>query len=173
MITWLALLRGVNLGKRTVKSADLKHAFEQMGFGNVRTLIASGNVLFEAEKAEAKTIEAALEQHFGFDIGTVLRTREELQALVASDPFKGLVANENMNLYATFLADPVARTLPMPCEAEGDFKVMAVTDREVLAVGYRMADGRFGLGRERITRHFGRKHLWTDRNWNTVLKAAQ
>ena len=48
MTRYVAFLRGVNLGKRTVKSAELKAAFEAMGFENVKTLLASGNVLFDA-----------------------------------------------------------------------------------------------------------------------------
>jgi uncharacterized protein (DUF1697 family) len=172
---WIAFLRGVNLGKRQVKSADLKAAFDDMGYAGARTLIASGNVLFadNGRPVTREGIEAALEKRFGFDIGTVLRTREELQALVALDPFGGRVEDEGTKLYCTFLAEPVGRTLPMPCRIEGDFEVVRLTDREVLSIGHRMPDGRYGLGREAVSRHFGRKYLWTDRNWNTVLKAAQ
>jgi uncharacterized protein (DUF1697 family) len=170
---YAAFLRGVNLGKRTVRSADLKAAFERMGFGNVGTLLASGNVLFEGDHADREAIETALKETFGFEIGTVLRTREELRALVAADPFGGRTEDRDTKLYATFLSEPVARTLPMPLGIEGDFEVVAITDRDVLSIGHRMADGRFGLGREAISKHFGRRCLWTDRNWNTVLKAAQ
>src|SRR5215217_5061750 len=104
MTRHVALLRGVNLGKRQVKSADLKAAFEAMGFGAVKTLLASGNVLFDAQSVDQKTIETALEDRFGFDIGTVLRTQDDICALIATDPFGGLVEDENTKLYVTFLA---------------------------------------------------------------------
>lgn len=173
MTTWVALLRGVNLGKRQVKSADLKSAFEAMGFANVRTLLASGNVLFDAEKAPDRgKIEAALEKRFGFDIGTLLRPQTGLRRLVDSRPFLGLSEDTNTKLYVTFLAEPVAKTLPMPCEIEGDFKVVKLTDYEVFIVGYRLPTGRFGAGMEMVWKHFGKKQLWTSRNWNTVVKAA-
>ena len=62
MTRYAAFLRGVNLGKRTVKSAELKAAFETMGFENVKTLLASGNVLFDARagKGLQGKIEAGL-----------------------------------------------------------------------------------------------------------------
>lgn len=174
MTRFVALLRGVNLGKRQVKSADLKAAFEAMGFAGVKTLLASGNVLFDAEPkaVSQKTIEAALEERFGFDIGTVLRTQDELRALMASDPFNGRSEDENTKLYVTFLAEPEARTLPMPCAVDGDFEVVHLSDREVCIIAHRLPHGRYGEGMEQIWKHFGKKRLWTSRNWNTVVKAA-
>ncbi|HWU16732.1 MAG TPA: DUF1697 domain-containing protein [Devosia sp.] len=167
----VALLRGVNLGKRQVKSAELVAAFQDMGFANVKTLLASGNVLFDGTPERGR-IEAALKQHFGFDIGTVLRSQEEMRALVARDPFKGRVEDADTKLYVTFLAEPDARTLPMPCGVPGDFEVVDITEREVCMLAFRLPNGRFGLGMDRIGKHFGAKRLWTSRNFNTVLKAA-
>ena len=90
MTRYAAFLRGVNLGKRTVKSAELKAAFEAMGLGNVKTLLASGNVLFDAKASNTLKgkIEAGLKEAFGFEIGTVLRSVDELATMVAADPFK-------------------------------------------------------------------------------------
>ncbi|KKC37810.1 hypothetical protein WH87_08940 [Devosia epidermidihirudinis] len=172
MTRYLALLRGVNLGKRQVKSADLKAAFEAMGFANVKTLLASGNVLFDADKADRAAIEAALEARFGFDIGTVLRTTDALRDLIALDPFKGRAEDSDTKLYVTFLDADAAHTLPMPCAVEGDFEVVHVTSREICILAFRMPNGRFGEGMDQIWKHFGKRVLWTSRNFNTVLKAA-
>jgi uncharacterized protein (DUF1697 family) len=168
----VALLRGVNLGKRQVKSADLVAAFEAMGFANVKTLLASANVLFDGEAPERGKIEAALERQFGFEIGTVLRSQAEMRALVARDPFKGRIEDADTKLYVTFLAEPDAHTLPMPCGIAGDFEVVDLTEREVFMLAFRLPNGRFGLGMEQVSKHFGSKRLWTSRNFNTVLKAA-
>ncbi|HTN64159.1 MAG TPA: DUF1697 domain-containing protein [Devosia sp.] len=173
MTRYAAFLRGVNLGKRQVKSADLLAAFQAMGFANVKTLLASGNVLFDAKKADARAIEAELEQRFGFAIGTVLRTREQLQALVALDPFNGRSEDADTKLYVTFVDDSDARSLLMPCAVAGDFEVVKLTDSEVFMLAFRTPEGRFGPGMEMVSKHFGKKRLWTSRNWNTVLKAAQ
>ena len=89
MTRYAAFLRGVNLGKRQVKSADLLTAFTAMGFDNVKTLLASGNVLFDAKatKGLKARIEAGLFEQFGFAVPTVLRSVDELAAMVQSDPF--------------------------------------------------------------------------------------
>ncbi|MET3927273.1 DUF1697 domain-containing protein [Devosia sp. 2618] len=168
----LALLRGVNLGKRQVKSADLKAAFEAMGFANVKTLLASGNVLFDAEKPDRAAIEAALEQRFGFDVGTILRSHEQLAAMVAAKPFGARVEDHDTKLYVTFIEDQNARSLPMPCAVARDFEVVHLTDGEIYIVAHRLPNGRFGEGMDQIWKHFGKKRLWTSRNWNTVIKAA-
>ena len=173
MIRYAAFLRGVNLGKRQVKSADLLAAFTAMGFANVKTLLASGNVLFDAESADARAIEKALEQRFGFDIGTVLRTQEQLRALIALDPFAGRIEDDNTKLYVTFIDDLDARSLPMPCAVDNDFAVLKLTDSEVFVLAFRTPEGRYGPGMDQISKHFGAKRLWTSRNWNTVLKAAK
>lgn len=89
----VALLRGVNVGGITVKSAALAAAFVEAGFQNVRTVLASGNVAFDFAGPEAEVsavklrIEAALEQAFGYDAWIVLRTREQVQRIADAYPF--------------------------------------------------------------------------------------
>lgn len=175
MTNHVAFLRGVNLGRRQIKSAELKDEFERLGFGQVRTLLASGNVIFEAEpeKGLRTRIEKALHSRFGFEVGTVLRTQQELRELVNTDPFKGRKEDEDTKLYVTFLAEPPEAPLPLPFGAEGDFEVVRATDREVLILAFRLPHGRFGQGMEAVWKHFGKRLLWTSRNWNTVVKAAQ
>jgi len=172
---YAAFLRGVNLGKRTVKSADLLAAFGAMGFASAKTLLASGNVLFDAEDPSGlrERIEAGLAEKFGFDIGTVLRSREELREMVASNPFAGKAENDDLKLYVTMLATPDAGKLPVPCGLPGDFEVVQVTKSEIYHEAYRMPNGRYGAGSTLIGKPFGKKILWTNRNWNTIVKAAE
>ncbi|MDQ4049187.1 MAG: DUF1697 domain-containing protein, partial [Actinomycetota bacterium] len=73
---YLALLRGVNVGgKNLVKMADLRAAFEEMGFADVATYIASGNVLFRAPRQRreelAARIESELTRRFGIELKLV------------------------------------------------------------------------------------------------------
>jgi uncharacterized protein (DUF1697 family) len=176
---YVAFLRGINLGRRTVLSADLQRAFADMGFPDARTLLASGNVAFSAgdDDGLAGRIESGLEQAFGFDVGTVLRSREELGAMVAADPFEGRRETPDLKLYVTMLAEPKAHRLPMPCGLAGDFEVVRVTEREIYHEAYRQATGRFGPGSALIGKGLGKglgkQLLWTNRNWNTILKAAE
>jgi len=172
---YAAFLRGVNLGKRTVKSADLIAAFTAMDFKNARTLIASGNVLFDGDNSPhlQQQIETALGKKFGFDIGTVLRSQDELRAMVKADPFHGETENEQQKLYVTLFAEPEASKLTLPCSLPGDFDVVGVTAREIFHMAYRKPDGRYSADSQAVIwQPFGKKILWTNRNWNTIVKAA-
>ncbi len=104
----VAFLRGINVGgHKKIPMADLKKAFESVGLRNVRTVLASGNVVFEASGKDPhldQTISRGLEKAFGFPVKVVLRTVRELRTLVASEPFKGAPTGPNVKLYVTFLA---------------------------------------------------------------------
>jgi uncharacterized protein (DUF1697 family) len=89
---YAALLRAINVGGHTVKMKELCTLFETMNLSNVRSVIASGNVLFESRAGAAALetrIEAALRKALGYEVETFLRTPEELDAIVAHDPFGG------------------------------------------------------------------------------------
>jgi uncharacterized protein (DUF1697 family) len=105
--TWVALLRGVNVNGVTVRSADLAALFRDLGFGAVRTVLASGNVAFEAaasERLDLKSrIEAALRERFGYDAWILLPTMDELRAVVDGFPFEETDANRQP--YAIFCVD--------------------------------------------------------------------
>jgi len=91
MVRYIALLRGVNVGGITVRSAELLDLFESLGFGGVRTVLASGNVAFDADRADAaalkREIESALGERFGYEAWIVLVTRDELERIVEAFPF--------------------------------------------------------------------------------------
>ena len=93
MADWVALLRGVNVGGITIRSADLAGVFRDLGFDSVRTVLASGNVAFETDAAPArrnalkKQIETALRERFGYDAWVVLITRDELAKAIHGFPF--------------------------------------------------------------------------------------
>lgn len=169
-----AFLRGVNLGRRTVKSAELKAAFEAMGFTDVKTLLATGNVLFDAGagKGLKEKIEAGLEAQFGFAIGAVLRSIDELRQMVASDPF-GRKEGEDAKLHVLLFDAPVPARLEVS-GVPGDYDVARVDRREIYFVFYRKPDGTYtGNSSFDIEKRLPKGALVTMRNWNTILKAAQ
>jgi uncharacterized protein (DUF1697 family) len=91
MTPFVALLRGINVGgNNLIKMPDLRRCFEDLGFGQVATYIQSGNVLFEAAKQRparlATRIEAALSERFGYEARVVLRSHEQVRAVVAAAP---------------------------------------------------------------------------------------
>ena len=91
MPRFAALLRAINVGGRTVKMTELCRLFEQTRLSNVRSVIASGNVLFDARASDTaaleKRIESALRKGLGYDVETFVRSPDELDAVVAHDPF--------------------------------------------------------------------------------------
>ena len=96
MTSYVALLRGVNVGGRTLKNDELRDVFAGLGLDAVRTVLASGNVMFETGAAEAsadddaklkRRIEAALGERFGYEAWIVLVTRDALERVVDACPF--------------------------------------------------------------------------------------
>ena len=91
MTTYIALLRGINVGgKNIIKMANLKRMFEEMGLSEVQTYIQSGNVLFKSNEKEEilrKHIEYKIGKTFGFSVAVVLRTAEELKRIICNCPF--------------------------------------------------------------------------------------
>jgi uncharacterized protein (DUF1697 family) len=97
---FLALLRGINVGgKNLVKMADLRAAFEEMGFADVETYIASGNVLFWAPRQKreelAQRIESELTRRYGTEIRVVLLTEALLKGVVEGAP-RGFGADSHL-----------------------------------------------------------------------------
>ncbi|MCB9696990.1 MAG: DUF1697 domain-containing protein [Alphaproteobacteria bacterium] len=90
-MTWVALLRAINVGgNRKVPMADLRAVTEGLGWTRVRTHLASGNLLFDADGERAALIgvlEPAIRDRFGFEVPVVLRTHEELVRVVREVPY--------------------------------------------------------------------------------------
>lgn len=103
----VALLRGVNVNGITIKSADLKALFVELGFGAVRTVLASGNVLFDTSESDAAAlrtrIEQALRKHFGYDAWIVLLTQKTVAEMASSYPFERI--DEERHPYIVFGSD--------------------------------------------------------------------
>jgi len=92
MDRYVAFLRGMNLGKRRIKNEELRAHFEAMGFEEVSTFRASGNVIFATPKREAESklasrVEAELDERLGYDVPVFLRSDEEMEAIAAQKPF--------------------------------------------------------------------------------------
>jgi uncharacterized protein (DUF1697 family) len=92
MSRYVAFLRGMNLGGRRIKNEELRRHFEEMGFEEVATFRASGNVIFSApgRQAEGKLavrVEAELDERLGYDVPVFLRSIEEVAAIAARRPF--------------------------------------------------------------------------------------
>ncbi|OIH95442.1 DUF1697 domain-containing protein [Curtobacterium sp. MCBA15_001] len=108
MARWIALLRGVNVNGITIRSTDLKTMFVERGYTDVRTVLASGNVVFSSamRQVELKTdIEQALRERFGYDAWIVLVPHDTLAAIVDGFPFESA---EDRHDYVLFASDDAA-----------------------------------------------------------------
>ena len=108
----IAFLRAINVGGHTVKMATLRELFESIGFSNVETFIASGNVSFESADRNVQElenqIERCLRQALGYEVATFIRTPAELKAIVDYRPFPdSQPGSGGASLYIAFLhAEP-------------------------------------------------------------------
>ena len=106
MTRYVAFLRAINVGSHIVKMPQLKKLFEDLGFENVATFIASGNVVFEADKQDVDQLERRIEKHLekelGYEVVTFVRTTDELAKIAAAKPF-GEPAEDEV-VYVAFLS---------------------------------------------------------------------
>lgn len=135
--THVAFLRGMNLGGRRIKNEELRAEFEALGFGEVATFRASGNVIFASdEKGEAKLaarIESGLGDALGYEVPVFLRSCEEAAAIAARKPFaaKQVKASKG-KLQVLFLAKaPSAKGRKAALAEASDEDQLAIAGREL------------------------------------------
>jgi uncharacterized protein (DUF1697 family) len=174
MNQYVAFLRGVNVGgKKPIRMKELANVLTAAGFHNVRTFIASGNVIFEASAKDPKRIARKIEKHlrdaFGYEITVIIRNVDELRAIIKRNPFKKPKPSADEMLFVTFLASPapVKPRLPLRSETE-NMEVIALTNGAAFIVAHRKKTGWFGFPHTFAEREF--KVPTTTRNWTTVVK---
>lgn len=168
---WVVLLRAVNLGSRNkVPMAQLRSLLEGSGYGDVRTYIASGNVLFDGPRsaaAVARELEQIVADGFGVETTAIVRKPAELAALVGGHPF----GRDASRSHVVFLAGrPTAKAAERLAAADH------APDRGVLAgrdvyVQYGAGVQNARLSAARLERLLG--VAATHRNWRTVTALAE
>lgn len=172
---YIALLRGINTGgHHKVPMVDLSKAFQEMGFVRIKTLLNSGNIIFEGESAPLEALEekirVKLESAFGFPIPVLMRKAEDIHALIAAKPFEGIKVHKEIRLYVTFLTEVPDHHLPVPwISPDGSFRLLGIKNREIFSVldisTYKTPDAM-----KILEQSFGKDI--TTRNWNTIEKIA-
>jgi uncharacterized protein (DUF1697 family) len=109
MTVFIAFLRAINVGGRTVKMDRLCGLFEALGYKDVETFIASGNVIFRSPTQDTRALEQQIEAHLrqalGYEVATFVRTAAEVAGVAAYAPFPADEI-ENNTLYIGFLQSP-------------------------------------------------------------------
>lgn len=164
MTVFVALLRGVNLGKRQLKMDDLRSIGERLGLEACRTFIASGNLLFRSDREPGvlkEQLEKALAEHMAAPVPVILRTASEIGAAAAANPF----ADAPLNRVAVLFCDT-----PVPPDAANGAK--NVRDEQI-ALGSREIYVHYpqGIGASKLSIPAAAKA--TARNMNSVVKLAE
>ncbi|MFM0438060.1 DUF1697 domain-containing protein [Paraburkholderia strydomiana] len=162
MTRYVAFLRAVNVGGTgKLPMAELRTMCEAVGFTNVRTYIASGNVVFDSKLAEASVksrLERCLEEYAGNPVGVAVRTSKELAQVLTANPFKSAAPNRTVAIFLD-TAPPADALTHASGQREEE---MALGTREIY-VHYNngMADTKLKIPAARTG---------TARNMNTVAK---
>src|SRR5680860_597202 len=181
MTKYVALLRGINVNGITIAMTDLAELFRELGFSDVKTVLASGNVLFRtgtdavdpkklaADIAERKAmIETALHERFDYDAYIVLVEAESLDRIIRAYPFDG--ERDGWHPYVMFASDPGALT-----ELAGHARELDAADERIeLGHGVLYWEVRKAVG---VKSHFSKKSgkpkyrdTTTTRNLHTLNK---
>ncbi|MER5472397.1 DUF1697 domain-containing protein [Streptomyces sp. NPDC002685] len=175
--TYAALLRGINVGgAKKVPMAELRTLMEGLGYGDVRTYLQSGNAVFSSgrgdEESLAEELSEAIEKHFGFGVGVLVRDHGYLKAVREACPFPAAEL-EAKQLHITYFSEPVDA---------GRFA--SVEPAAFLPEEFRLGDRVLylyapdGLGRSKLAEALAKPRLLkgvlaTSRNWNTVVKLEE
>lgn len=137
MPSYVAFLRGMNLGARRIKNEELRVEFEALGLADVACFRASGNVVFTAETADemklSRCIEAGLGEALGYEVPVFLRSAEELRGIAAYEPFDAAARKSSKGKLqiAFMLKKPAAPARRKALAFSSDDDRLAILGREL------------------------------------------
>ncbi|MDA1677979.1 DUF1697 domain-containing protein [Bacillus cereus group sp. TH152-1LC] len=168
MTIYIALLRGINVGRhKVIKMADLTQMFESIGLKQVKTYIQSGNIMFESEKDIDflnKRIQSEIKNVFGFDVPVMLRTRDEFINTIKRCPYEVDSLLEGESIHVAFLANELS-------EKEKDQLLMQKNETEDCYIREKVVYLLFknSIRNSKLMNQFQKLHTpATIRNWRTV-----
>lgn len=169
MSRYVAFLRGVS--PMNANMAELRSCFEEIGFGGVKTVLSSGNVVFDAgRKAESgltKAIESGMAKHLTRGFPVIVRSTDHLRALLEADPYASFDIPAHAKRVVTFLDRPHQHARALPFESEG-VQILAMRGDEVFTTYVPHERGPVFM--TLIEKLFGKNV--TTRTWDTVRKCA-
>jgi uncharacterized protein (DUF1697 family) len=177
MPTHVAFLRAINVaGHGAVRMTDLRRFFERAGAADVRTVIQSGNVVFAAPSRDVAGILRRVRKALvGSESGApaiMVRRMDEIEALVAREPFAGYQKTGRIKFYVAFLATALRRTPQLPIALpKEELEAIAIAGRDVFIVSRLKPSGFFGFPNNFIEDALGVSA--TTRNWSTVTAIAR
>lgn len=170
MPRYVALLRGVS--PMNAKMPELKACFESAGFTEVKTVLSSGNVIFNAratsESSLEKKAEAAMAENLERSFYTIVRATATLDAMLKADPFDNFRLPKDSKRVVTFLRQAHKEKLTLPIEFDGA-RILHADDRHIFSAYVPSPRGPAFMAL--IEKTFGKNV--TTRTWDTVRKCAK
>jgi uncharacterized protein (DUF1697 family) len=171
---YVAFLKAINVGGHVVKMETLRVLFSDLKFSNVETFIASGNVIFETKSTPDQRLEQKIEKHLeaalGYEVGTFVRSVEEIRAISVSEPFSSealkLAVVVNVGFMRGALSANVVKDVKDFNTAVDDFRVHGRETYWLCRI--RQSDSKFPA--KKFEKVIGGPATW--RNMNTVVRLA-
>jgi len=173
-VPFVSFIRGINVGGNKMMSmADVKTLYESLGLKDVRSHLQTGNIIFQCAKGNpaklGKRIENAMEKKFGFHRDVMIRTPEQLEAVIKRNPFKKEQTDPSWLVVMFLTGSPDKIDIENLTEAHKGPEKFHIAGEEMY-VYYPS-----GMGRSKLSNAFIEKKLkvaGTARNWNVVTKLA-
>ena len=139
MTKYVALLRGIAPTNPNMRNDKLRGLFEKLRFENVKTVISSGNVVFESPSRSMRkleeTIETALPKQLGFTSTVIIRSKKQIQDLVDTNPFAGTENSQKSSLNVTFLKKKRKTDIKFPYKVDNrDYMLLGLYDGAIYSV---------------------------------------
>ena len=172
VVTYVALLRAVNVGGIRITMDDLRALAASLGYGNVRSLLQTGNLVFDGERERPAALERRLAKVTGRRLGVVteffVRTSSEWSTAIEANPLIDAAVRDPSHLVVVFLQEsPSGEAVRALRSAIAGPETVEVVGRQAY-IAYPEGIGRSGLTLSRIERALGTPG--TGRNWNTVRR---
>jgi uncharacterized protein (DUF1697 family) len=139
MAKYVALLRGIAPTNPNMRNDKLRGVFEKLGFENVKTVISSGNVVFESPSRSIRKleerIEKALPEELGFKSTTIIRSQGQIRKLVDQNPFQRMGHSQISSLIVTFLKRKRRTDFMFPHKIDNrDFELLGMYDGSICSM---------------------------------------
>lgn len=172
MSIYIALLRGINVGGKRLKMAELRDLFTTLGLSHPKTLLASGNIAFHSTTTDPQhlvnLIEMGMIERFGFDAKIILRTPAAIQTVIDRHPFTTAQLADPQKLLVMFLRSAPSAAAVAAFQANFNGPEQVQFAGETLYSHYPEGMGRSKLDTKALEKALG--VVATGRNWNTVNK---
>ena len=170
MPTVISFLRGINVGgRKKIKMAELREVYASMGFRNVRTLLQTGNVIFETDEADLalvkEQLQAGIYAAFGLDVQLIMRSPAAFKTIFKRHPFTDAQLDEPRKIAVVFLPKAPSLEAVEDLRKYNSGRELIEADGSELFIFYTDGQARSKLDNSRIERALGLQS--TARNWNT------